>query len=112
LFAVKNNLLYIFNLNYEIRFKNKIVKGYGQDWIESNVRVINLENFSLIDSIQVPDYPEGDYISGSSGVADVVGNYIVYYFGSSNDMEIFAPAMLFIFDTRTNQAAWLRVGWR
>ncbi len=112
LFAVADNLLYVFNLNYEIHFKDKIVKGYGQNWIDSSVKIYDIYSFNLLDSISVPDYSQEDYISGSSGVTDVIGNYIVYYFGQSNDLENFAPAMLFIFDTRTNEAAWLRVGWR
>ncbi len=112
LFAVKDSLLFIFNLNYEIHFKNNVIKGYGDNWIESNLRIYDIADFSLVDSVSIPDYEEGNYISGTSGVADVVGDYIAYYFGKSNDMEIFAPAMLFIFDTRTNEATWLRVGWR
>jgi hypothetical protein len=65
-----------------------------------------------MDSIPIPDYPEGDFISGSYGPAELVGPYIVYYFGESNDLGQLYPAMLFIFDTRTNEATWLRVGWR
>jgi hypothetical protein len=112
IFAVLDTIIYVFSLNYELHFKGRIEKGYGQDWIDANVRMFNIRNFVLLDSLSLPDYPEGDFISGSYGVGEVKGPFITYYFGQSGDMQLVYPAMLFIFDTRTNEATWLRVGWR
>jgi hypothetical protein len=112
IFAVKDTLLYDFNLNYET-YQNRWVKRYGQGWIKNHVNIYDNRTFALLDSMPVPDYPKGDYIDGPFDVADIIGPYIVYYFFESESREFaVAPAMLFIFDTRTNQATWLRVGWR
>jgi len=37
---------------------------------------------------------------------------IYYYYFWQDGYEGFDPAYLLIFDTRTNEASWLRVGWR
>ncbi len=111
-FAALDSVLYVFSLNYETRFKGRVEKVYGQGWIDANVRMFNIRNFALLDSQSIPDYPEDDFVSGSYGVGEISGPYITYYFGEAGDMEILYPAMLFIFDTRTNEATWLRVGWR
>lgn len=110
--ALMDSSLYVFSLNYETHLVGEGYKGYGHDWIAANLRRYDVRNFALMDSIPIPDYPEGDFISGSYGPAELVGPYIVYYFGESNDLGQLYPAMLFIFDTRTNEATWLRVGWR
>jgi len=112
IFALKDSMLYIFSLNYEVHISGRVEKGYGQDWIDSNVRIVRVSDFTLADSINVPDYPEGEFVDWETAAAEVSGAYIVYYFGQSGDMELLYPAMLFIFDTRTNEATWLRVGWR
>jgi hypothetical protein len=112
IFSLVDTILYIFSLNYEVHLPGENYKGYHQDWIEANVRKYNSNTFALIDSIPLPDYPEGDFIGGSYGVGDIVGPYIVYYYGEEGNLELLYPAMLFIFDTRTNEASWLRVGWR
>ncbi len=112
IFALKDTILYAFSLNYEIHFKGESYKGYGQDWINPNLRRFNINTFELVDSLPLLDYPEGDFISGSYGVGEVIGPYITYYFGEPGDMHVLYPAMLLIFDTRTNEATWLRVGWR
>jgi hypothetical protein len=110
--AAKDTILYVFSINYEVHIKGRIDKGYRQDWITPNVRIFNIMNFRLADSLSIPDYPEGDFISSSYGVAKIDEPFITYYFGDSGDMDLLYPAMLFIFDTRTNEATWLRVGWR
>ena len=109
--AVIDSLLYDFNLNWEMHTEYT-QKDYGQDWIDSHVRTYRLSGFAPLDSISVADYPPGDYPDGTFDVADVVGPYIVYYFFGREGLNRYAPAMLFIFDTRTNEATWLRVGWR
>jgi hypothetical protein len=110
--ALKDTILYVFSLNYETHLIGESYKGYGQNWILANLRRYSVNEFALLDSIPILDYPEGDFINGAYGPAKVTGPYIVYYFGDSNDMGQLYPAMLFIFDTRTNEATWLRVGWR
>ncbi len=110
-FAVKDSLLYVFALNYETHLDWPFNKGYGDEWIDNHVNIYNITDFTLRDSLSVPDYPRGDFINGKTGVADVMGPFIVYFFGDSNDISQLYPAMLFIFDTRTNEATWLRVGW-
>ncbi len=109
--AVIDSLLYDFNLNWEMHTEFT-EKSYGQNWIDSHVKIYRISNFAVLDSIPVADYPPGDYPDGTFDVADVVGPYIVYYFFGREELNRYAPAMLFIFDTRTNEATWLRVGWR
>ncbi len=110
-FAIKDTLIYVFNQNYEIHMEFT-TKNREDNWIDSHVKLYDLSDFSLIDSIPLPDYPENDYIGGDFNKADVVGDFIVYYFFGREGLTRYAPAMLFIFDTRTNEASWLRVGWR
>jgi len=110
-FAVKDNLLYAFNHNYEI-YTETTQKTRNEDWIDSHVMIYDISDFSPVDSITIQDYPEGDYVDGAFDRADIVEDYIVYYFFGREGLTRFAPAMLFIFDTRTNEASWLRVGWR
>jgi len=110
-FASKDSLLYVFHQNFEF-YGELVQKPRDEGRIESHALIYNAYDFSLIDSISIPDYPEGEYIFDDFGVADVVGDYIVHYFFHKGGLEGFEPAMLFIFDTRTNEATWLRVGWR
>jgi hypothetical protein len=105
--------LYVFHLNYEQHGKfREYDKNYGQDWIVPEVQIYDPSTFQLLESHRIADFDSGSYPLGEHGLADVVGNYIVYYFFEDEWMGNFNPAMLFIFDTRTNQATWLRVGWR
>jgi len=62
-------------------------------------------------AIQYPNSDSG-YIGSGYGPCERIGPYFIYYFFDGEDYRYFSPAMLFIFDTRTNQATWLRVGWR
>jgi hypothetical protein len=112
IFAGIDSFLYVFSIDYEVHIKGGDDKAYGQDWITPNLRKYNIENFELLDSIPLPDFKKGDCVGGDHGVARVIGPYITYYFGEPGDMEILFPSMLFIFDTRTNETTWLRVGWR
>jgi hypothetical protein len=109
--VVDDTLLYDFNQNWEAHTKT-MIKEYGQDWIQSCLLIYDVRNFALLDSISIPDYPRGDYVDGAFDAADKIGPFIVYYFFGREGLTQFAPAMLFIFDTRTNEATWLRVGWR
>jgi hypothetical protein len=109
--AVKDSLLYDFNLNAEF-YGDVLRRTPEMGRIAPHLRLYRLADFAPLDSILVTDYPPGDYPSGEFATADVVGPYIVHYFFSGEGLTRYAPAMLFIFDTRTNEATWLRVGWR
>ena len=105
--------IYVFHLNYEQHGKfRENDKNYGQNWIAPEVSIYDPNTFQLLESHQIADFDSSNYPLRERGVADVVGNYIVYYFFQDEWLGKFYPAMLFIFDTRTNQATWLRVGWR
>jgi hypothetical protein len=73
----------------------------------------NSSTLHPVDSIAI-QYPSLDsgYTFAELGLCDWVGPNLVYYFFLGEDYCYFSPAMLFIFDTRTNEATWLRVGWR
>jgi hypothetical protein len=102
---------YCFHLNYEMH--GKFVEKNRRDYYcTPEVLVYDPNNLRLLERHTIVDYPEGNYPGKENGIADVVGDYIVYYFFQDDWMGIYAPAMLFIFDTRTSQATWLRVGWR
>jgi hypothetical protein len=112
IFGSRDSMIYVFSLNYELHENGEIQNGNRQNWVTPNVRLYNQSDFSLLDSIVIHNYGEGESISGSRGIAKLIGPYMYFYFGESDDMNILYPAMLFIFDTRTNEATWLRVGWR
>lgn len=105
--------IYSFHLNYEYHSENPDrYKGYGQNWISPEVLIYNPSTFQLMERHTINDFSSGNYPNFESGLADVIGDYIVYYFFEEDHVYNFSPAMLFIFDTRTNEARWLRVGWR
>ncbi len=105
------NRFYCFHLNYEMH--GQYTHKYREDYyIEPEVLIYDPISLELLEQLPVADYPEGDYPGRENGIADVVGDFIVYYFFEDDWMGRFNPAMLFIFDTRTNEATWLRVGWR
>ncbi len=112
IYTVKDTTLYLFHLNCERHAGLSSDKDYGENWIYSRVTIYDAHSMNPIDSVRIPDYPHGDYIVNEHGVADVIGPFIVYYFFYQESLEVNSPAMLFIFDTRTNETTWLRVGWR
>ncbi len=111
IYAVKDSILFLFRLNCE-RHNGYSDKDFGENWIESHVKRYDASTMAYLDSMPIDDYPRGEYVANEHGNAEVVGPYIVYYFFYQESMENNSPAMLFIFDTRTNEATWLRVGWR
>lgn len=105
--------IYLFHLNYEIHGKfPQYERNYEDNTVPCHVIIFDTENFQPLDSLEITNYPQDNYPSPESGVAEVVGNFIVYYFFEDDWIGRFNPAILFIFDTRTNEATWLRVGWR
>jgi hypothetical protein len=110
----KRDLFYCLKVNYEIPsdepdFKPKKRLDY---YIDPEVVIYDPESLDIIKRIPIADYPDGEYPGKENGLADVVGDYIVYFFFREEHYTRYDPAMLFIFDTRTNEATWLRVGWR
>jgi len=113
LFGLSENdsTIYLFHLNYNELGGPSSLKKVEMD--SSCLRIINAQSFDMIDSIYIPNPPiDLGYSFGELGSCDRVGPYFVYYFFKGEDYRYYSPAMLFIFDTRTNQASWLRVGWR
>ena len=113
LMVLSNNdsLVYVFYMNYnEVSGPPSMIKTNIDT---SYVKIYRTSNFSLTDSLKV-EYPPADseYFMGMTGPADNVGPYFVYFDMAGEGIEFYSPAMLFIFDTRTNEASWLRVGWR
>ncbi len=112
LFALSDSVIYAFFTNCNI-VGGSIESLQKLDRDSSYLITYKPETLEQIDSIWLP-YPSLDsgYVAGETGICDRVGPYMVYYFFNDDGIELYAPAMLFIFDTRTNEATWLRVGWR
>ena len=109
----QNGRFYCFHLNYESHGKfEENNKDYGQQWMIPEVLIYDGATLNPIEKLRISDFTAGNYPGIEKGMAENIGNFIVYYFFQDAWMEVFAPAMLFIFDTRTNEATWLRVGWR
>ncbi len=108
------NKFYCLQVNYELHGASidSVYKRREEFHIEPKVIVIDPETLAILEQHPISDYPEGNYPGYDDGLADVVGDFIVYYFFQEENTEYFSPAMLLIFDTRNNEATWLRVGWR
>jgi len=107
------NKIYAFSLNFERHGGNSpLNKGYGENWGIPLVVIYDPLTLSEIRRDTLTDFVEGEYPGLVIDRADVVGDFIVYYFFEQENLSQEDPAMLFIFDTRTNEARWLRVGWR
>ncbi|NLI16495.1 MAG: hypothetical protein GX409_09450 [candidate division Zixibacteria bacterium] len=107
------NILYCFFLNY-VNYSQypDINREYGQNWGIPIVIFYNPVTLNEIGRDTITDFSDGNYPGIEYNKAQIYGDYIVYYFSKSEGLNSFDPAMLFIFDTRTNEARWLRVGWR
>jgi len=78
--------------------------------VRPRVLIIDPQDLSIETEIE---FQMGDaYVSQEVGTAESAGNYLYFYFFGSDGYGQFDPAYLLIFDTRTNEATWLRVGWR
>jgi hypothetical protein len=106
-----DSMLYVFSLSYDIPHISGPLATRNNR--QSYLKKYNSTDFSLVDSIPIPNIEsDTDYVRNELGPCEIAGPFMVYYFFKSDDYRYFSPAMLFIFDTRTNQATWLRVGWR
>jgi hypothetical protein len=103
-----DSMIYAINLKY--KFMSFSPPDTSDDTIHDEIIKINANDFSVIDTIALN--PGEAYFSNENGTADLIGNYLVYYFTEPECGDCFIPAYMLIFDTRTNEATWLRVGWR
>jgi hypothetical protein len=113
LFALSSidSTIYAFSINYNIMGGPESLQKTSIS--PSYLNKYRMSDFSLLDSIQIVNTsPDSGYIMSEYGSADKMEPYLVYFFFNGEDYRYFSPAMLFIFDTRTNEATWLRVGWR
>ncbi len=104
----ENNFIY----NFKLRFK--LLSMYpppeSPDSIHNTVTIIDGSSFNIINTFELD--PGNIYLAKELGQVDYINGYLVYYFARSDGYGRFDPAYLLIFDTRTNEASWLRVGWR
>ena len=78
--------------------------------VRPRVLIIDPQNLSIETEIE---FQMGDaYAAQEVGTAESAGPYLYYYYFQQDGYGQFDPAYLLIFDTRTNEASWLRVGWR
>jgi len=78
--------------------------------ISTEIIIINPEDLNVV--MRLPLDMGEAYAAQETGTAESVGPYLYYYYFWQDGYEGFDPAYLLIFDTRTNEATWLRVGWR
>jgi len=106
-----SQLIYVFSLSYDMPRGGGPVSNRND--ASSFSKRYFASNLEMVDSIPIPNIAaDSDYTRNEIGPMEKIGKYFVYYFFKSDDARYFSPAMLFIFDTRTNEARWLRVGWR
>ena len=83
---------------------------YSADTLNMAICIYNPSTLDQTDSIS---YSVGEaYAAKEIGTAESNGPYLYYYYFWQDGYRRFDPAYLLIFDTRTNEADWLRVGWR
>ncbi|HBY99923.1 MAG TPA: hypothetical protein DEO84_01260 [candidate division Zixibacteria bacterium] len=110
----KAQKFYMINFNYvNYNLISDVESDNGQCCIEPRLLIYNPTNLKLLQIMPLPDYTL-DICPARLGTwyAEIVGDYLVYNFPRGEFGPGYRPAMLFIFDTRTNEATWLRVGWR
>ena len=105
-----DSTIFSFSINYNIM--NGPLSLQKRDVYPSYLIRYKMDQLEILDSVPISNPPDSDYVMAEYGICNKVGPYFVYFFFSGEDYRYFSPAMLFIFDTRTNEATWLRVGWR
>jgi hypothetical protein len=103
-----DSLIYIFTLRYYL--ETQVPPISSPDSIFNTLRRLRLSDFQEVGkSVNIEQL---SFIANEAGNAEFIDGSFVYYFSEGEGYGTFEPAMLFIFDTRTNEATWLRVGWR
>ena len=122
--VAQKEYFYIFGLSLdESKIYSFYIDCYCKDYLNdpgmlgkidpSYLKRYSSADLSIVDSLDIPNPCSDSACIGENwAVCDRVDNYLVYFVTEMVHPEIFLPAKLFIFDTRTNQATWLRVGWR
>ncbi len=92
----------------------KLLSSYplsqSPEYVYPEIIIIDPDDFSI--EMRIPlDIGEA-YAAQETGTAESVGPYLYYYYFQQDGYGQFDPAYLLIFDTRTIEATWLRVGWR
>jgi hypothetical protein len=103
-----DSLIYVFKLRYYLETYAPPISS--PDSVTNVLERFRPSDFSFVDHIRLPENPY--IIANEVGNAEFINGCFVYYFSQNEDYRSFQPASLFIFDTRTNEATWLRVGWR
>jgi len=107
-YSPQNNYIYVFSLRFLLTSTYPNIESPNS--VQNNIHVIDASTFEHINII---DLNLGDiYLAHELGAADYFDGYLIYYFFKGDGYGQFDPAYLLIFDTRTNEASWLRVGWR
>jgi hypothetical protein len=101
---------YIYNVILRFRFLSSEPEYSSSDTIRN--QLIKIDPSTLIATDSLILQPGDAYFTNEIGKADVIGNLFIYYFSKGDGYKRFDPAYMLIFDTRTNEATWLRVGWR
>jgi len=107
-FNTRDSLIYYATLKFKLLSTDP--EYSSNDSIRNEIIRLNANSFVVVDSLSLE--PGIAYFANEIGAADFVGDLLVYYFSKGDGYKRFDPAYMLIFDTRTNEATWLRVGWR
>ncbi len=107
-FNSETNMIYAFILPFKLLSYNPIEQS--PENITPEILVISPDNFEIVQTLNID---MGDiYLGRETGNCSSFDSYLYYYFFLQDGVGRYDPAYLLIFNTRTNEASWLRVGWR
>jgi hypothetical protein len=113
LFALSNDQTKIYTFHFGGKCGSCYYENGPPPVLPSYIKIYRADTLVMIDSFPAPDpLVAGGYVTGDWWPCEAIGDYRVYYFFASELPEFFAPAMLYIFDTRNNESTWLNIGWR
>jgi hypothetical protein len=110
----KAQKIYMIHFNY-VNYGSapELESKAGECRIKPRLLIYDPANLSLLKALPILGYTLDDCPSGlREGYAEVLDDYLIFNFPRGRVSPGYHPAMLFIFDTRSNEATWLRVGWR
>jgi len=107
-YSSETNMLYIFLTPFKMLSYAPI--NESPNYIGPEIIVMNTANFDIEERASFE--MGAAYASQECGTAESIGSYLYYYYFRQDGYGSFDPAWLLIFDTRTNETTWLRVGWR
>lgn len=113
LFALSDDQRRIYTFHFFAQYGHKYYENGTPPILPSYIKVYRADTLVLIDSFAVPAPSAAKgYVAAEWASAERIDEYIIYYFFADEGIELFDPAMLYIFDTRNNESTWLNVGWR